>query len=117
MSLSTTYWYIPIPYSTYGYPPHGGFLHLKIMETSSPVTINLTATKLMQGQYNLCIETNIIHGAVASVIGVYLPYLDQGLSTYTEHLIELEGRVSGSDKLGEGIIQCIDVLRYGGTCS
>jgi len=38
--------------------------------------------------------------SVMSVIGVYLPCLDQGLDCYKEHVIELERVISESELLG-----------------
>ena len=39
-----------------------------------------------------------------SIIGVYLPCLDQGLDCYKEHLVELERVVSESELLGPVIV-------------
>ena len=42
--------------------------------------------------------------SVMSIIGVYLPCLDQGLDCYRDHLVELERVVSESELLGPVIV-------------
>ena len=43
-------------------------------------------------------------GSVVSVIGVYLPCLDQGVDCYREHLVELERVISESELQGPVVV-------------
>ena len=44
------------------------------------------------------------NSSLVSVIGVYMPYSDQGLECYRDHLIELERVISESSLLGSVVV-------------